>query len=135
MREILFRGKRKRTGEWVYGAFCQKDSDSPFGEMVDKPSIIKYDDPYSGFWFEVDPKTVGQFTGLTDRNGQKIFEGDMVVSFDAFGRENSVGPVKWDSLFSAWTIGPRTMYGTTIASYEIIGDIYDNAEMEAEENK
>lgn len=132
MREILFRGRRLDNGEWIEGAFCGKDCDSPFGELVDKPSIIKYTDPFSGFWFPVDPETVGQFTGVTDRNGKKIFEGDLVVRFDIFGYEDDAGRVNWSDLFCSWFVGDHSMYGISISSYEVIGDAYDRQEQQEE---
>ena len=138
MREILFRGKRTDNGEWVEGAFCPKDCDMPFGPMVDKSSIIKLDDPCSGFWFEVDPNTVGQFTGLLDKNGKRIFEGDVVVCRQAIEGNLidycvEIGFVEMKQ--GAFGLHRKRGYYRPFKDwledyeYEIIGNIHDNPEL------
>ena len=125
MREILFRGKRLDTGGWVEGAFCMKDCDNPFGEMVDRHSIIKYDEPCSGFWFRVDPETVGQFTGLKDKNGKKIFDGDIVKAKNRLhdGVEHEAKVVaEIDDFYLLWCIKHSI-------ETEVIGNIHDNPEL------
>ena len=126
-REILFRGKRLDNDEWAEGFYVH----IPCGRFLCDEYMIQTveDDGRIGHLHNVYEYTVGQFTGLTDKNGKRIFEGDMVVSYSLFGHEDGCGIVNWNNLFSAWHIGERTFYGTSIASYEIIGNIHDNPEL------
>lgn len=125
MAEVLFRAKGKDDGEWVYGWYCRY----PFGKWPLKDAIIPSEEAESGYhrFVEVDPSTVGQYTGLTDRNGKKIFEGD-VVAYPDYGNL----AVVWDDgtfqLMYADTIYDLLDCGTS-GMCIIIGNIRDNPEL------
>ena len=123
MREIiLFRGKTFCDGDWVYGGITWNPSRKKFFIHTD--------------WEEANviPETVGQYTGLTDENGVKIFEGDIVHG----NLGNFV--VRWSDNISGFVAGEKErthpcMNRGTMKCYEIIGNIYDNPELTKEAEK
>lgn len=130
MREILFRGKRKSNGEWIYGYFVGEDSDAPFVSPPVKAEIIIQKG--TGWWVSVEPKTVGQYTGLTDKDGNKIFEGD-IVRYNCTLHEVVFCAINGCAFFGI-TMPERgeiwNFDGITDAERaEIVGNIHDNPEL------
>lgn len=121
MREILFRGKRKDNGEWVYGYYCK------YGYTGKEKYYIIPSYASALYAIEVIPEKVGQYTGLTDKNGKKIFEGDVV--FDTIDRENA--SIIFD--FGSYYVKNDNMHirlgASTSMQVEVIGTIYDSPEL------
>lgn len=126
MREILFRGKREDNGEWVEGYLLRHNEEY----------YIYYEEPDEmcqvGNWLlnaKVIPETVGQYIGITDKNGTKIFEGDLMngVCGKSFFE---AAEVRWKSLFLEFFAGDNPLFEDNQEStYEVIGNIHDNPEL------
>lgn len=135
-REILFRGKRSDNGEWVYGYLI--------GNNVIVGKMAYFDDDYfiTEFWYKVDPETIGQFTGITDKNGTKVFEGDIItVSYPRCSLEKKIddksGVVRYLDTLPRFMImeyiEPNCVaissFNNTGEEWEVIGNIHDNTEL------
>lgn len=159
MREILFRGKRKDNGEWICGGLiCHLE----FEKFYIVNESIKQDNAtgcFIDYYFEVDPETVGQYTGLKDKNGKMIFEGDIIRYADYYEYkcylESLEYPEEYEdfSFENLWTVD-EVVYAIKIDYpafdlnkhdfecnglaelkcsdqyyYEVIGNIHDNPEL------
>lgn len=142
MREILFRGKRIDNGEWVCGYYiCKQD---PLLPGIDTNVIVTFDENSMSVWNKVDPATVGQDTGLTDKNGKKIFEGDIVRYIyepgEGFWNVNQLSVVVWEhtgfrldgiigtnkfALLTGWLVSVPCNKNF----FEVIGNVHDTPDL------
>ena len=138
-RKIIFRGKRVDNGEWVYGRGLQQCKDelgneivAIFKNVVKSKNCIKKKGRYTPYYVPVKAETLGQFTGLKDKNGKNIFEGDIVTIGN-----NLKAVVIWfngsfrfqDELSSKATYFDDI--GVIMRDYDVqvIGNIHDNPEL------
>ena len=153
MREILFKAKRIDNGEWVKGYYTECNGKTFIG--ID---ISIYSDIFEVFctpvirWFEVDPKTLCQFTGLCDKNGKKIWESDIIsyqrdnddCPFPNKDTKKRFGKVFYQGFRSTFAIGMGKNGSRSINDdlwkyvqngnrVEVIGNQFDNPELLQEE--
>ena len=127
MREILFRAKSKNSGRWVYGDLITQKYKSRQGIH-----IYEKNDSFGYQFVRINKKTLGQYTGLADKNGTKIFEGDIVGCFC----NTQIFQVKWCDVRGGYFLDDVIMcggsepapecLGNLVDTIEVIGNIYDN---------
>lgn len=133
MREILFRGKQKSNGNWVYGDLSYHRDGRVFIRCWDR---LEFDPAYNAY--EVNPETVGQFTGLTDKDGTDIFEGDIIRAKIEGGNHSGFTwqnmPVDFQQ--GSFCLNDRNGYVFCVlgafastVTLEVIGNIHDNPEL------
>lgn len=128
MREILFRGKRIDNGEWVYGSLILwRDGSASIDDGSTESPM-----------YSVIPETVGQYTGLCDKDGKKIFEGDILTGLFRFGLSvNSFCDFRNGSFGTAYVRSNYEHFKAFTSYYnvdfEVVGNIHDNPELLNEE--
>ena len=134
MREILFKAKRIDDGTWVYGHYQQR-----YGVNEEKEHLIFWSNTFTSWeYVYIDPETLCQYTGLIDRNGAKIYEGD-IIKTSKFGIDDGEGHnfSGFDTFSVKWCDGGFGMENSRRAFYlrddyclyEVIGNIFDNPEL------
>lgn len=142
-REILFRGKRVDNGEWVYGRGLQQCKDelgneivAIFKNVVKSEKYIKKEGRYTLYYVPVKAETLGQYTGLKDKNGDKIFEGDMLsqgqdlLGVVCISKRYGVSILKKTLTWSLINFVLDSDFDAGVLSdIEVRGNIYDNPEL------
>ena len=121
MPDLLCRGKCSVTKELIYGVHC----------IIPLKNLLQLKDSL----YQVDPETVGQFIGMTDKNDKKIFEGDILSAHldDLFPEEESRLLVKFhDGAFRGWNLRCKMwddLDNKFVKKFEIVGNMHDNPEL------
>lgn len=134
----LFKAKRIDNGEWVTGQYVKGlDMYGKEVHLIFEPTTIFYSSSETDGWYKVDPTTICQCTGLKDKNGNLIWENDIVAYWDTYSTENGlaeadcIGQVVWDDETLSFQVTNRL----SAESYEVldecsvIGNIFDNPEL------
>lgn len=131
MREILFKGKRKGDGKWVSGCYQKR-----YDDFENIQHLIFWAKSSTAWEYaEVIPETVCQYTGLTDKNGRKIFEGDIIeVCTFGFNPERFITEVIYEKCAFRLKNGRNMFYFgqsdfTKMDDAKVIGNIFDNPEL------
>lgn len=144
MREILFKAKRVKNGEWIEGSLIDLDIDSGYCYIV--PPYKQASTLPIGFLITdgmelVIPETLCQFTGLCDKNGNKIWENDILMAHldESYPEDATYETVEWG--VAGW-VGHETdstdkqyLDKFDLEHYEAVGNIFDNPELLQEEHK
>ena len=150
MREIIFRGKRLDNGEWaegylyehepeLVGIVSENDVPEPSKWFIARTAFADWNMPRLAEFVEVDSSTVGQYTGMNDKNGQRIFEGDILGSRydELYPDDVAIEVVQW--FRNGWYIRqgknlPDALDECGVLPYsEVIGNVHDNPELIKEE--
>lgn len=143
MREILFKAKRTDNGEWVEGCLLIDYITGQYfihryGDSVNESDKVSEEECLRFLAFEVDPETICQYTGLTDKNGQKIWENNIVGFLDGCQYDNGysehycIGEVVWDEETVSFQVTERLScesYEVLEGECAVIGNIFDNPEL------
>lgn len=140
MRDIRFKAKRIDNGEWVEGFYCKRKTryydNIGFHDEYKNCIIVEFSD--GGIdWCDVDPSTICQYTGLTDKNGRKIWENDIVKYTDMITYAEKIDRIEWNETHASFVRLHKIKMGFQYLNIdefianrcEVIGNIFDNPEL------